>query len=323
MLKERQELILKLITEIFVKTGKPASSQLIVNLKDINCSSATVRQEMTVLEQLGFLEQPHTSGGRKPTTQGIQYYVDKLMNDTTVSLDDKLNDLFEERNQNIEYVLDKASKIIADITNLATVVISPDDKNEVLQKIQFNQLSDSSAVAIIITSKGKVYNKVFAINEAQSASDLEKLFLILNERLINTPINEIEDRLKAIGVVIAKQIQGLESVFQNFVYEMISLTKKSEFNHGTSNIVQYEDVDKETMAKLIKIINNHSTFDQFIKEQDKEILIGEHGTSVIKHQYKIKGSQGSFALIGPTRMEYEKINALISKVVEKIEDIYK
>ena len=323
MLKERQKLILKIITEIFVKTGKTISSNLIASFEDIDCSSATIRQEMTILEQLGFLEQPHTSGGRKPTTKGIQYYVDELMVAKEVSLDQKLHDLFQERNNNIDYVLDKASKIIADITQHATVVVSPDDKDEVLQQIQLNHVSDTSAVVIIITNKGKVYNKVFRISENQKVSDLEKLFSILNQRLSQTPIREIETKLNALNLVISEQIKGLENIFQKFVYEMISFTKKPEYNHGTSNIVRYEDVDTQTMAKLIKIINNHSTFDQFIKEQDKEILIGEEGTSIIKHKYEINGSKGHFALIGPTRMEYEKVNSLISEVVKKIEDLYK
>ncbi len=323
MLKERQKLILKHITEIFVKTGKAVSSSIISDAKGMDCSSATIRQEMTVLEQLGFLEQPHKSGGRKPTTKGIQYYVDELMILQEVSLNDKLQTLFDSRNQNIEYVLDQASKIVSDITNLATVVITPYDKKEVLQQIQLNPVNESSVVALIITNKGNVYNKVFQINENQTLNDLEKLFDILNQRLVYTPISEVEQRLKAIAPAIENQIKGLETMFQNFVYEMISFTKKSEYSHGTSNIVRYEDVDQETMAKLIKIINNHSTFDQFLKEQEKDILINPEGTSIIKHKYEVKGSKGHFALIGPTRMEYEKVNALLSKVVEKIEEIYK
>ncbi len=320
MINERQKKILKLIVETFVKKGVPISSSFLLEDNNLDVSSATIRNEMMILESLNLIAKPHNQGGRVPTKQGYEYYVDHLMNNDEDYFVEQIQNLFKQRQESIDLTLQKASDIISELTNLTTIIISPDIKEEYLEAINATKCPDFRVNVVLVTSSGKTHSRTYAFANEKRVNEFIDLINILQTRLVSIPVKNLVATFNSLKPILEKNIKNLETAFQNFVLELLSLNKDTFFQSGSFNLVKYDNIDKAAKEKLINLIENHSSFKQFIKNQKRNILINDDGSVIIKKEYQIKGQKGSIAVIGSSQIEYDKVNNIILQVVKEIEN---
>ena len=196
MLSKRQNDILKNIVEEYIKTAKPVSSSGIC--ERLNCSSATVRNEMVELEELGYLEKNHFASGRSPSETGYKYYVENLMTPKTMTGEDmlKLQTIFHNNSLDISDTIKKSIEIISEITNYTTVVLDNNSKDNRLKKVETVPLDRNKVLTIVITDKGYVEHKTLTLPDTIEVDEVRKTVELINKLLIGTPINEVSEKLE-------------------------------------------------------------------------------------------------------------------------------
>jgi len=328
-LNERQNELLRLIVETYIATVKPVGSKSLV--KKLKCSSATIRNDMAYLETLGYLEKTHTSSGRVPSEEGYKYYADNLMKQKKIS-DSELNKLqtvLDNKNLATSDAIIKCMEIISDITNYTAVVLGKESNNNTLKQISIIPIDDRKVVAVVVTNTGHVENKQSVIPDNISVNEIVKTCEIINKSLIGTPLSEINDKLELeIMPVIADKINQYESVMKFFydAFNDFTVTNSDVFFGGKTNILkqpEYDDADK--IKGIISKLENIELVKR-IETDDKEIniFIGEENkfdddVTVIKTSYNVDGEEGTIAIIGPKRMEYDKVVSLLNYLKNYIE----
>ncbi|WP_308149691.1 heat-inducible transcriptional repressor HrcA [Spiroplasma sp. AdecLV25b] len=325
MLSKRQSQILKIIVEQYIKTALPVGSKTLLENNNVNYSSATVRNECVELETLGLLEKTHSSSGRIPSTKGYRYYVDNLMNSgedhTLVELKRKIAEVFENRNLVITEVLNKTSNILSEMTNLISVVIGPNLNEDTLKKIELVPISNDNALAICITSNGHVQDKIFNIQETP-LTDLTIAIDIFNTRLIGTKINEISEKVNLLKPILEQQVQKSEFIIQGFINTLINFSRPLSTTHGVQYMLEnpeFNDINKiKTIIRFIESQSPWMYFDQ-LNNTTVQIKIGEelgnenNDMAMIMTTFKVHdGEQGQIAIVGPKRLEYEKLAEILN-----------
>lgn len=329
ILNNRQKELLKLIVENYIKTVKPVGSKSLV--KKLKCSSATIRNDMAYLEGLGYLEKTHTSSGRVPSEEGYKYYVDNLMKPKEITGDDvlKLQTILNNRDLSLSDTIVKCMEIISDITSYTSIVLGKESANNTLKQVSIIPIDERKIVAVVVTNTGHVENKSTTIPENISLDELVKTSELINKSLIGTKLSEISAKLEyEIKPIIAKRVKQYESIM-NFFYEAFNdfTVKQSDvFFGGKTNILkqpEYDEPDKikNMISKLenIDLIKKIETSDEKIN-----IYIGEESefdpnVTVIKTSYNVDGEEGTIAIIGPKRMEYDKVVTLLNYLKGYIE----
>lgn len=329
ILNNRQKELLKLIVENYIQTVKPVGSKSLV--KKLKCSSATIRNDMAYLEGLGYLEKTHTSSGRVPSEEGYKYYVDNLMKPKEITGDDvlKLQTILNNRDLSLSDAIVKCMEIISDITSYTSIVLGKESANNTLKQVSIIPIDERKIVAVVVTNTGHVENKSTTIPENISLDELVKTSDLINKSLIGTKLSEISAKLEyEIKPIIAKRVKQYESIM-NFFYEAFNdfTVKQSDvFFGGKTNILkqpEYDEPDKikNMISKLenIDLIKKIETSDEKIN-----IYIGEENefdpnVTVIKTSYNVDGEEGTIAIIGPKRMEYDKVVTLLNYLKGYIE----
>lgn len=329
ILNNRQKELLKLIVENYIQTVKPVGSKSLV--KKLKCSSATIRNDMAYLEGLGYLEKTHTSSGRVPSEEGYKYYVDNLMKPKEITGDDvlKLQTILNNRDLSLSDAIVKCMEIISDITSYTSIVLGKESANNTLKQVSIIPIDERKIVAVVVTNTGHVENKSTTIPENISLDELVKTSELINKSLIGTKLSEISAKLEyEIKPIIAKRVKQYESIM-NFFYEAFNdfTVKQSDvFFGGKTNILkqpEYDEPDKikNMISKLenIDLIKKIETSDEKIN-----IYIGEESefdpnVTVIKTSYNVDGEEGTIAIIGPKRMEYDKVVTLLNYLKGYIE----
>ena len=328
MLNNKHSDTLKLIIEEYIKTAKPVSSSVIC--EQAKCSSATIRNYMAELEELGLLEKNHISSGRIPSEKGYRYYVDHMMNPKDMTGEEmlKLQTIFSNKNLAVDEVINRSLQIISEITNYTSVVLGSASSENKLKQVDVMKLENNNLLAIVITNKGHVEHKTIKIDEVISLDDIEKTTKLINKLLIGTPLDEISEKLEfEIKPIIGKYVKQHDVLYNAFYDAFNDFTHKSNISFmGRNNILmqpEYNDV-----SKLKKIINKFEDKDfvNHIKEEDSgvNIYIGSENeldddVTIIKTNYNINGNTGTIALIGPKRMEYERVVGLLEYIKENLE----
>lgn len=325
----RQDELLKVIVENYIKNIKPIGSKSLC--KHFNCSSATVRNEMVLLENLGLIEKTHASSGRIPSEKGYKYYVEKLMVPKELSGDDmlKLQAIFRNHDLVLSDTISKCMEIISEITNYTSVILGPDSKTTMLKQVNIIPIDDDKVVTVLITNTGSVHNKQMIIPKNIVVDELVKTSEIINKILIGTPIDDINSRLEfEIKPEIAKIIKRYDEVTRFFqqTFSDFAVNNSNVFFSGKSNILkqpEYNDPDK--IKEIISKFDNNELVSKIeTKDREVNIYIGEEtefdpDVTIIKTSYKIDNSEGTIALIGPKRMEYDKVVALLNFLKKEIE----
>lgn len=331
MLDERKKELLKEIVENYVKTIKPVGSKSLC--KKLKCSSATIRNEMAILENLGFVEKNHISSGRVPSEKGYKYYVDNLMKPKDLTGEDmlKLQTIVNNTSLQVSDAVTKCMEIISNMTNYTSVVLGKNSLHNLLQQINIVPLGDSKIVAIVTTSQGIVENKQFILPDDTNIMELVKTSEIINKMLVGTPINEVSEKLELeIKPIIAKKIQNYQTVYNVFYNAFNDFVENNTNIHvsGRVNLLKEPEYEDSEAIKRIASKLEDESFANMLKDIDDngeiKIYVGKDSNfdddvTVIKKNYNINGSEGTIAIIGPKRMEYERVVSLLNYMIDELE----
>lgn len=328
MLTKRQEQLLKIIVEDYIKMVKPVSSKAICDI--LNCSSATVRNEMSELEELGLLEKTHISSGRVPSEQGYRYYVDNLMKPKELSGEDvlKLQRIFQNNSLALDNYIVKSMEIISEMTNLTAVVLGKSSKENYVEKIEVIPLNDNNLIAILVTDKGHVEHRQVTINEKVSIDDIKQTVDLINKMIIGTPIDEVSEKLEfEVKPVIARYVKQHEVLYNAFYNAFCDFTNSPNVvMKGTKNILMQPEFDNTDKIREILSKFEDKTLVNKIEEEDSgiNIYIGsetdfDDDVTIIKTKYNLQGEEGTIALIGPKRLEYDRVISLLDYIKKNFE----
>ncbi|MBQ8891573.1 MAG: heat-inducible transcription repressor HrcA [Bacilli bacterium] len=326
MLTNRQENILKLIVTEYIKLAKPVGSKLLC--ERLNCSSATVRNEMQILEEMGLLEKTHTSSGRIPSEAGYRYYVDNLMELKELNGEEvfKLQTIFRNTQLELSDVLSKSLELISDITSYTSVVLDKKSHDNKLKEISIVPVSENLVVVIIVTDQGYVEHKNIEITGI-SLEEVRKTVKLINDLIVGTPIDEVSAKLEfEIKPIIGKYVKQHEMLYNAFYDVFNDISSKNVNVVGKNNILKHQEF--QALDKVEEIFSklDDKEMMQSIEEKNNDIniYIGHENkmdpdVTVIKTNYKTNKDTGTIAIIGPKRMEYDKVVNLLDYIKKQIE----
>ncbi len=326
---DRQERLLKEIVESYINTVKPVGSQALC--KKFKLSSATIRNEMAALEKLGYLEKNHISSGRIPSEKGYKYYVDHLMVPKELTGEEmlKIQTIFNNQQLQINDTITKCMEIIAELTNYTSVVLGKNSYDNTLQQVTIIPIPNNQVIAVVCTNRGIVENRKFNVPDNIFSEELVKTCEIINKMLVGTPISEVSKRLEYdIKPIISKTIKQYEAVYEIFYDAFSDFTKNSSnvFFSGKTNILkqpEYDNIDE--IKKIVSKFEDESLVRKIEETGDGvNVYIGEESefdpnVTVIKTKYKINGEEGTIAIVGPKRMEYDKVIGFLEYINKEIE----
>lgn len=325
MLSERQKLILSAIVDDYIRSAEPVGSRTISKRGDIGFSPATIRNEMSDLEELGFLEQPHTSAGRIPSHKGYRYYVDHLVPRRKLSVQELevIKRFFAERLRELEQVIQHVATILSSLTNYTSIVLGPELLSTTLKHLQIIPLNDESAVAIIVTNTGHVENKLVSIPDDIPVSEIEKMVRILNAKLSGVPLLHFKSKLyNEVSAELSRYISKYEELVKLIEGVLQQEEDDRIFVSGTTNMLtqpEFKDVGK--VKGILDLFDETQTLIQLFSgtAEGIQVRIGTENTleainncSLITASYSIDGqSLGTIGILGPTRMEYGRVISLL------------
>lgn len=337
-LTQRMVDILKAIVDEFVSTAEPVGSKTLVDKYNLPYSSATIRNDMATLESLGYLEKPHTSAGRIPSNKGYQYYCENLLKkDMDEDVKYALANIFDKRTANIEDAIKESCKIVSEMTNLATGMLGPDAKNQTLERIKVFQIDSRMAVCVFITNTGHTENKTFNFQDDVTIDDIETCTDILNDRLKGTPIHELPEKLESLKPILNDSVQRFELLYNAFAGAFVKFASETVYFDGTSNMMyQPEYADIEKLKELTKIFDDSKLFRKLVDKQienNNVVAVTPKGTelmwkddlAIVTSEIKISDNpedNAKLMVVGPRRMEYNRVISLLDFICQEIEDMF-
>lgn len=328
-MNERQNILLKEIVESYIKDARPVGSKALV--EKLQCSSATIRNEMSALEELGYLEKTHISSGRVPSKAGYKYYVDNIMKPKELNGEEmlKLERIFDNTNLVLSDAIKECMQIISEITNYTSIVLGKDSEYNTLKQLNIIPIDDRKVVALVVVSNGHVENKQVLVPDDVDVKEVVRVSEIINKHLIGTPIKEVSSKMEfEIKPRIATIIKEYESVYSMFQSVFSDFAEKNGdvFFGGRTNMLkqpEFDEVDK--VKNILEKLENYEIVKKIESNEDGvNIYIGEENefdndVTVVKTSYKADGEEGTIAIIGPTRMEYDKVVTLLNFLKSQIE----
>jgi heat-inducible transcriptional repressor len=326
---KRKDYILKLIVQHFIKTAQPVGSKTLIEEYDLQYSSATIRAEMNALEQEGLLEKTHTSSGRVPSSQGYQYYISNLR-DSNINeeIKHRIQTVLDQKIASIDEIIKESCEILAHMTNLASVVLGPDSKQEKLVSIQIIPLSNKSATAVFVTDQGYVENKTFVINDESSIDDVKECIKLLNDRLVGTPVSELVEKMESIKPLLSDYIIDHDVVYQALLQTFLRFANDRLETYGKSELLKQPEFanDADKLKKIIDLLDNPTQIKQYVKDKKGDGIIVKIGdsesnddVSVVSANISIDGvKEGTISILGPKRMDYDQVLSTLEYVVAAI-----
>lgn len=340
-LDERKKKILQAVIRNYLESGEPVGSRTISKYTDLNLSSATIRNEMADLEELGYIVSPHTSAGRIPTDLAYRFYVDSLMEDKAEQDREmeELRGLLTETEGKMDRLLKNVAKVLATNTNYASVVSAPQIRGTKMKFLQLSKVNDSQLLVIIMLEGNVIKNSIIPLEQPLDDETVLKLNILLNSHLNGLAIEEIN-----LGMIAGLKSQaGIHSeIIGNVIDAVASAIRADEdlevYTSGATNILKYPELadkekagellnafeEKQTLAKLAtdSIEQGETGIQVYIGEESK--LGGMKDCSVVTATYDLgDGMRGSVAIVGPKRMDYEKVMGTLKSMQTELEHIYK
>lgn len=331
-LTKRQKAILKSLVERFTCTAEPVGSKTLIPLLDFSVSSATIRNELALLEKEGLLEKTHLSSGRVPSPKGYRYYVENLME---ISLDENtektVRAIFSRRHGSLEDLTKISCSILSEMTHLTSVVIEPEQSRQTLVQLSLIPVSDRQAVAVVITSSGQTEHRLFSFDNSISLEDLKRCTDLLNERLKGIPIEQLADRFEEMRPEFAAHVGRREVLFEAFMSAVMGFASGNPKVYGRANMLaQPEFTSMPRLEELMRILENERLFFEWtttadsvaaIDERSKLIQIGD--CSIVSSAFHTLGDEkGQLMVIGPNRMDYARVLGLMDYLSEQIEKTF-
>ena len=337
-LDERKQKILQAIIRNYMETGEPVGSRTISKYSDLNLSSATIRNEMSDLEEMGYIVQPHTSAGRIPSDKGYRLYVDRILEEKNHEVQE-LKDLMIERTDKMEQVLKEVVKVLAANTNYATMVSAPTYHRNKLKFIQLSKVNATQILTVIMIEGNIVRNKVIDVTEELDQETVLKLNILLNSVLNGLSIEEINLAM----IQNLKEQAGIHSELVGSVIDAVAEVIHSEdeveiYTSGATNIFRYPELsDNGKASELISTFEEKQQLsdlvNQTLENSDSkgiQVYIGQEtpiqsmkDCSVVTATYELgEGLQGTIGIIGPKRMDYENVLKTLKTLTEQLDEIY-
>lgn len=337
-LDERKVRILQAIVRNYLETGEPVGSRTISKYTDLSLSPATIRNEMSDLEELGLIEQPHTSAGRIPTDRGYRIYVDRMMEEKDREVEE-MKELLLEKEEKIDNLLKQAAKLLAVNTNYATMISAPAYNQNKLKFIQLSRVDDNHLLAVIVTEGNVIKNHVLDTEAFIDDETMLKLNILLNTNLNGLSIDEIN--LQTISKL--KKMSGAYSDLVGDVIEAVGELIHSDedleiYTSGTGNIMKYPELADKSRAEVLlhtfedkaplnelavtSLTENKTGIQVYIG--DETPIEGLKDCSVVTATYEIgEGMKGTIGIVGPKRMDYDKVVVALRGMMNQLDSIFK
>lgn len=338
-LDERKKKILQAVIRNYLETGEPVGSRTISKYTDLNLSSATIRNEMADLEEMGYILQPHTSAGRIPSDKGYRFYVDAMMEEKNREVVE-MNEMLVERQDKMETLLKQVAKVLARNTQYATMVSAPQTRRNKLKFIQLSRVDERQILAVIVIEGNVIKNNILNVEEELSDETILKLNILLNTNLNGLTINEIN--LEMISLM--KQQAGIHSAIVSEVIDAVAEAIKAEedleiYTSGTNNIFRYPELaDQQKASELINTFEEKQMLGELLQDTSDEngstgiqVYIGAEtpvqsmrDCSVVTATYELgDGMKGTIGIVGPKRMDYDKVVGTLRTIQTQLDELYR
>ncbi len=324
---DRQLKILKHIVEIFIETGEPASSLAVCERLKKKISSATIRNDMAKLEKLGFLQQPHTSAGRVPTYKGFRTYINNLMHFKSMSEEEKryVDEVLTSDLSSISTIVENASLALAEFTNLAVVSTTNNPKFFVICKVDVVETGRRVFAVFMVASSGDVKNKICRLNFDISEKELEFFKKVINESLVGNTADVLNDEMmEKLAVVFGSYIYSLSPLLKALFDISNEISKKEVNLKGEKNLLKYGGIKADELLEFItakkqieKVLCSAFSGINVLFGKENDVFALEN-SSLIVTKYGLNEPLGSFGVVGPIRIDYEKILPYVSYFSQKI-----
>jgi len=339
-LDERKKQILYAVIKTYLDTGEPVGSRTISKYTDLKISPATIRNEMADLEELGYLMQPHTSAGRIPSDKGYRFYVDRMLEDEKKEVED-MKEILIEKADKMERLLKQVAKSLAVNTNYATMISAPQTHRNKLKFIQLSKMDSERIIAVIVAEGNLIKNQIIPLNEEIDDETIIKLNLLLNTNLSGLTVEEIN-----LGMIAKmKEQAGIHSEIISDIIDAVGEAIKPDddleiYTSGTNNIFKYPELADNTKASEIinafeeKIQLTEIVNETMAKNEDStgiQVYIGDESPadnmkdcSVVTATYELgEGMKGTIGIIGPKRMDYDKVFKTLKSITGQLDVLYK
>ena len=340
-LDERKIKILNSIIQTYLITGEPVGSRTISKYTDLNLSSATIRNEMSDLEDLGYIVQPHTSAGRIPSDKGYRFYVDNLMKEKIAEVDE-MKDVLIEKADKLDHLLKHVAKLLATNTNYATMISAPQYKRNKLKFIQLSRVEDNQLLVVVMLEGNVIKNRLIEVDERVSEDEVAKLNILINTFLQGLNLQEINMELIQRMKV---QAEGYGQIIGHIIDAIAVVIQEEDdleiYTSGTTNLLKYPELgDREKASELLYTMEEKKALSELIVDQEDsgeenknpiQIYIGSESPvstmkdcSIVTATYELEeGVQGTIGIIGPKRMDYKKVVGNLQTMMNKLDDIFK
>ena len=335
----RKVTILKAIIKTYLETGEPVGSRTISKYTDLNLSSATIRNEMSDLEELGYIVQPHTSAGRIPSDKGYRFYVDQIMQEKEEFTE--IKELMLKRVDRVELLLKQMARILAQNTNYAALISAPQYHRNKLKFIQLSKVDDGKLLVVIVVEGNMIKNTMIPVSQQLSDEGLLNLNILLNNALNGLTIEEIN--LDVISRL--KEQAGIHSeVVDRVLGEVAEAIRADDddlqiYTSGATNIFKYPELsDGEMASRLIGTLEQKELLQELVDDVNSsesssgiQVYIGEEAPvqtmrdcSIVTANYELgEGLRGTIGIIGPKRMDYEKVLNTLRNLMTQLDSILK
>lgn len=325
----REEQILKLIVEYFIKTAEPVGSQTLLEEYHLPYSSATIRAEMSTLEKEGYLEKTHTSSGRVPSRKGYTYYVERLREESVdESVKYALQKVLDQKTKSVEEVMKEACEILSNMTSLASAVLGPKAEEEKLLQVQIIPLSEKTATAVFVTDRGYVENKTFMVEDGVKLDEVQKTVTLLNERLKGTPISDLVPKMEAMRPALQDYVVEHDVVYQALLEAFLRFSAERVKLYGKENLFGAPEFAEDTkkLQKVLRLLDDPLALRKALDsgthagEEGLNVTIGDETSgledlTILSAEVRLPGQKPtSISLLGPTRMDYERAMGLLEYV---------
>ena len=338
-LSERKKKILRAVVENYIQTAEPVGSKTLMDLAGLNVSSATIRNDLADLTDRGYLEQPHTSAGRIPSPKGYRLYVNELMEEQRLSLDEtrQINEALHLKMKELDKVIDQAGRMVSQLTNYPAFALAGNARRVTIRRFDLIMVDTNSFIVVAMTDTNVVKNKLIRLPADLSEPQLQLLTTLLNTSFVNKTLDELTPELMRVAEHAAGSSYGLISLVVSFAMEVLEdLENSPVYTAGTSHILdqpEYQDVGKA--QKLMTYLSQEQHMMQSLAlpamgDENTRILIGPENvadelkdTSVVLASYDIgDGLRGVIGVVGPTRMDYGKVAAKLSYVADGLSKLF-
>lgn len=338
-LDDRKKKILHAIIRNYLETGEPVGSRTISKYTDLNLSSATIRNEMADLEEMGLIIQPHTSAGRIPSDKGYRLYVDDMLIEKEKEIDE-LKEMLLEKEEKTELLLKQVAKVLAVNTNYATMITAPNTHRNKLKFLQLSRVDKNQILVVVVAEGNIIKNSIVPVGQYLDDETLLKLNILLNTNLNGLSMEEIN-----LGVIAAmKQKAGIHSDLVSEVLDAVAEAIKADedleiYTSGANNIFKYPELsDNQRASDLITTFEEKRMLNQLVEqslesseETGIQVYIGDENSvqsmkdcSVVTATYELgDGLKGTIGIIGPKRMDYEKVVSTLKTMKHQLDRLYK